>query len=101
MIFKLTLHKAYYQSGFFNVKREIDHLIRQDEGEVTVSAGTEDTTFTGMVDRRANRNGTARIRNLKGFKHWFQKNYSLLDVLDIEIVSPSHLKIRTLPTRTV
>ncbi|GAA5504243.1 hypothetical protein Dxin01_04012 [Deinococcus xinjiangensis] len=98
MIFKLTLHSAYYKGGFFNARRDFDDLIRQDEGEITVSAGTEDLTFVGKVDRTANKNGTARIRNLKGFKQWLQKNYRQDDVLDVEIVAPNLLKIKT-PTQ--
>lgn len=95
MKFKLTLHSAYYKGGFFNARKEFDHLIREDEGEITVTAGTEDTTFFGKVDRNANGNGSARIRNLKGFRQWLQRNYNQGDVLEIEIISPSFLKITT------
>ncbi|WP_339094136.1 hypothetical protein ACINK0_05570 [Deinococcus sp. VB343] len=97
--FKLTLHSAYYKGGFFNARRDFDHLIRSDEGEITLTAGTEDTTFTGTVDRKANGNGTARIRNLKGFKHWLQKNFNQGDILEVEIISPTLLKVTTPPKK--
>jgi hypothetical protein len=93
MIFKLTKHQAYYEQGFFNITRKFDHLIRSDEGEIIIFAGTEDTTFAGRVDRQANGNRTARIR-AKGLKDWFQKHYRLLDVVEIEIVSPTFLRIK-------
>lgn len=99
MRFKLVLHSAYYKGGFFNARRDFDHLIRPDEGEIRLTAGTEDTTFIGTVDRKANKNGTARIRNLKGFNHWLQKNFDQGDVLEVEIISPTLLEVTTPPKK--
>ena len=59
-IFYRTLEKVYYEQGFFNVIREFDHHVRQDEGPITLvlrGLGAIDA----YVDRSANGNGTARI----------------------------------------
>ncbi len=93
IVFKLTLQKAYHEGGFFNITREYDHLIRRDEGEITLGVDTEDTTFVGRVDRQANGNGTARIR-ARGLKDWFQRHYKMMDVVEVEIVSPQLLKLK-------
>ncbi|MFK7601923.1 type II toxin-antitoxin system VapC family toxin [Deinococcus sp. SM5_A1] len=94
-IFKLTLQKTYYENGFFNVIRAHDHLIRSDEGEIKIIAGDASLTFTGNVNRRANLNGTARISvKGEGLKNWFQKHYRVMEVVEIEIVSPTLLKLK-------
>lgn len=93
MIFRLKLQETYYEKGFFNVIREYDYLIRADEGEIKLILDTEDTTFIGNVNRSNNTNGTARIR-AKGLKAWFQKHYRVMDVVEIEIVSPTLLKLK-------
>ena len=64
-IFYRTLEKVYYEQGFFNVIREFDHHVRLDEGPITLvlrGLGAIDA----YVDRSANGNGTARIRNASG-----------------------------------
>ena len=94
-IFKLTLQRTYYEKGFFNVVRAYDQFIRGDEGEIKIIAGDASVTFTGNVNRRANLNGTARISvKGEGLKNWFQKHYRVMDVVEIEIVSPTLLKLK-------
>ena len=66
-IFYRTLEKVYYEQGFFNVISEFDHHVRHDEGPITLvlrGLGAIDA----YVDRSANGNGTARIRNARGLR---------------------------------
>ena len=66
-IFYRTLEKVYYEQGFFSVIREFDHLVRHDEGPIAlVLRGSG--TINAYVDRSANGNGTARIRNARGLR---------------------------------
>ena len=86
-IFYRTLEKVDYEQGFFNVIREFDHDVRLDEGPITLvlrGLGAIDA----YVDRSANGNGTARIRNARGLLEWFQANYMMGDEVPVRFDSP-------------
>ena len=82
----LTLHKTYYENGFFNVTVAFDHLACANDGPVhLIPDGAP--TILGKVDRHANLNGTARIFGGVELRNWFQKNFELDDVIQVEFVS--------------
>lgn len=88
--YQLRLHPTYYRQGFFNVPREFDHLVRADEGPLQFTLRPEGTVLTGRVDRKANRNGTARIF-APGLKTWFQSHFQEGEIVDVTFQSEREL----------
>ena len=89
-VFPLRLEKTYYHQGFFNVKRDFDHLVRSDEGPVTLQL-SGGRCIKGYVNRRAQNNGTARVMGYKPLSEWFQQNYAVGDTVPITFNSPDRL----------
>ena len=57
---EINLVKAYYNQGFFNIRVRYNHLIAENDEEISVQL--ENKIFiTAKVNRTANRNGTPRI----------------------------------------
>lgn len=85
-LFPLTLHKTYYNHGFFNVTVAFDHLVRADDGPLQLILENS-PPCVGKINRRANLNGTARIFGGVELRDWFQKNFDLGEVVQVEFVS--------------
>ena len=92
--YELTLHKTYYDKGFFNLGVDVDRYIRPDSGPIKITLGEAKRTIEGQVDRNANMNGTPRVHGRNALRDWFYKNYSLKDAVTVEIISPTHIHIR-------
>ncbi len=95
-VFRLKLHKTYYQGGYFNVTVEYDQYIREDGGPVllVLPGGAE---LKGMVYRTANGNGTARVFGHKALRDWFQAHYSLGDTVPVTFEAEDRLRLGTSP----
>ena len=89
-VFPLRLEKTYYNNGFFNVKRAFDHLVRSDDGPVTLQLGS-DGSIPGHVNRTANMNGTARVMGGARLGDWFRQNYAMGDIVPITFHAPDRL----------
>ena len=89
-VFLLRLEKTYYNQGFFNIKRDFDHLVRRDAGPVTLVLG-DSATINGVVDRSANGNGTARVMGRAPLRAWFQQNYYMGDTIPIRFAASDRL----------
>ncbi len=91
-VFLLRLEKTYYEQGFFNVKRSFDNLVRSGNGPITLQlAGGE--SILGHVNRRANRNGTARVMGRVPLRDWFHQNYAVGDAVPIAFEGPNLLSV--------
>lgn len=95
-IYRLTLHKSYFNHGFFNVPVAFDACVRRDEGPVSLvlisSAGEQ--RGTARVDRNANPNGTARIFGGTTLRDWFQRRFRQGDHVEVDLSSSETLLIR-------
>ena len=91
-VFHLRLEKTYYERGFFNVTRDFDHLVRSDDGPISLQLG-DGWSMEGNVNRRAQRNGTARVMGGACLRDWFQQNYTKGDRVPVTFVTPSLLII--------
>ena len=79
--FKLTLHKAYYTQGVFNVPVDYDQYVRPGEGLMYLMLDGGQT-IQGHVNRTANWNGTSRIMGRSALRDWFQGNFKQRDVVE-------------------
>ena len=91
-IFPLRLEKTYYNNGFFNVKVDFDHLVRSDDGPITLQLG-DGLSIEGYVSRRTQGNDTARIFGRAQLRDWFQQNYTMGDTVPVRFVAPGLLVI--------
>lgn len=92
-IFKLILHKAYYNQGFFNVTINYDRYINNNEGSIELRVDGE-KIINGWINRSANKNGTARIMGRTPLRDFFQSNFKQGDTVAMEILSPNSIKIQ-------
>ena len=88
-VFRLKLWKTYYNQGFFNIRRAYDHNVGK-EGLVKLMLGG-DGQIEGHVDRRSQRNGTARIIGGTALRDWFQATYSEGDAVPVRFEAPHRL----------
>ena len=91
-VFPLRLEKTYYNQGFFNIKRDFDYQVRGDEGPVTLQL-RGGGRIKGYVNRRAQKNGTARVMGYIALRESFQQNYAVGDIVPITFSSPARLAI--------
>ena len=93
-IYKLTLHKTYYDKGFFNLGVEVDDLVRKDNGPVFIRLGDSMSEIEGKSDRSANLNGTPRIFGGAELRNWIQSHFEQMEVIDVVVQSPTRLWLR-------
>ena len=88
-VFLLRLEKTYYDTGFFNITRDFDHLVRTDDGPVTLQLRGDRGSIKGHVNRRANKNGTARVMGGTPLRNWFRQNYAMGDTVPVRFDTSS------------
>lgn len=86
--YELTLHRTYYQQGFFNLGVDADRFVQPTSGEATIYLGKSKSTYPVRINREANQNGTPRIMGGVAARDWFQKNHQEKDLVTVEILSP-------------
>lgn len=91
--YDLTLHKTYYEKGFFNLGMSVERYVRQQSGEVKLLLGPSKRTLIGRVNREANLNGTPRIYGGTELRNWFFKNFKMKDSVSVTILSPNEIQI--------
>ena len=91
--FKFRLSKTYYNQGFFNVTREFDCYVGENESTIEFHLFDSDLVIYGRINRTANLNGTARIMGGKELKSWFQSHFSIGDVIAVEFLTANSVKL--------
>ncbi|MDQ4077459.1 MAG: DUF6494 family protein [Chloroflexota bacterium] len=91
--YSLTLHRTYYDQGFFNVPVDYDRHVREDEGPVKLVLGKDEQVIEGYVNRSANTNGTARIMGRTALRDWFQDRFQVGDQVDVTFQSPDVIQL--------
>ncbi len=93
VIFPLTVHRTYYEKGFFNVTVEYDRAVRRAEGPVAIIVGSREPRIEGRIDRSANNNHTARIMGGTALRDWFRSNCHVGDTVFVDLTSTSEIRI--------
>jgi hypothetical protein len=86
-IFSLILYHTYYDQGFFNITVDFDRFVRTQEGPVLLRLGLSGPEIQGMINRRANQNGTPRIIGYTKLRDWFQNNYEPMGIVTVDLSS--------------
>jgi hypothetical protein len=92
--YQLTLHKSYYDKGFFNLGVEVDRFIRSDSGPIKIQLGESGPSLTGSVNRDANQNGTPRIMGGTELRNWIQRHFDLKDSVEVQIITQGHILLK-------
>ncbi|MYC08034.1 MAG: hypothetical protein F4X57_12830 [Chloroflexi bacterium] len=87
----LTLHKTYYNQGFWNIPVDLDRYVRKDEGPITLVLGQTGREVQAFVNRSANQNGTARIMGGSALRKWFRQNCDVMDDVPVRFASPDRI----------
>ncbi|WP_420125913.1 hypothetical protein [Longimicrobium sp.] len=85
--FPLTLRQTYFNEGFFYVIVDYDRYVRKAEGAVRLRLGRRGVEIEAKLDRRANMNGTARIRGGAPLRNWFHSNFEPMDIVAVDLSS--------------
>ena len=88
VVYMLTLHKTYYDKGFFNLGVDVDRFVRKDSGPAVLLLGESRASFDVHVNREANRNGTARVMGGVAVREWLQRNLRQGDLVEVHIIAP-------------
>jgi len=93
-VFGVRIGFAYYNQGFFNVRKQYSDLFGEDNTFIEIQLGdTQEETITGRIDRCANPNHTPRIMCGTAFRHWIQKNFKMDDVFAVKFLSPGKIML--------
>lgn len=91
MIISITLGKAYYYQGFFNIKIAYNHLIAGNGEPIKIQLGINGVIIEKLINRTASPNGTPRIIAGIQYSQWIQTNYKLGDQMRVQIVSQNFI----------
>jgi hypothetical protein len=92
--FVLKLHKAYFNSGFFNVIVKYQHLFGGHNEEITIFCEEPLKNFKGYINRTANNNKTPRIMGGVALKRWFHDASVLDGEVLVEVLSKTSIRLK-------
>lgn len=92
--FGFTLHKTYFQSGFFNVSVDYQSVFAGDGEQIDIFCGDSKSPVIGTINRRANSNSTPRIMGGTLLRDWFQSNASVLSDIQVSVHTPNEIRVK-------
>ncbi|TCC99973.1 hypothetical protein [Pedobacter psychroterrae] len=94
----ITLGKAYYNQGFFNIPKQYDYLFNNDKTPISIQLGSpSENIITGYINKTANRNFAPRIMCGINYTNWVQGEYKQGDSMVIEVINKDLIRLRNLP----
>ena len=91
--FKLILQKTYYAQGFFNVPVDKADLCASDGEKIEIYLNDSEAPIVGVINRKANNNGTPRIMGTVRLRDWFMNNYKMMDEVHVSILSQFAIRL--------
>lgn len=91
--FRLRLGQAYYYQGFINVPVAFSDQLGEHGVSIDIHLG-QSQTVPARINRTANPNRTPRIMGGKVMKEWIQTHHAFGDIIEVTILSSSHIEIR-------
>lgn len=93
--FTFVLRQTYFDQGFFNVGVAAAALIGADGEAIDIYLDANQQSVLGMINRRANSNGSPRIMGGMGLRAWFHKIGVVGSEIPVEVLSPTAIKLLT------
>ena len=90
--FVLILHNTYMKNGFFNVTVEYERYFGDNDTDIKIYIGNNDSLFNGKINRTANRNGTPRIMGKAPLKRWFM-TLNLMTQIKVTIIDSNSIRL--------
>ncbi len=91
--FELTLQRTYWLRGFFNVGVREATEFGADGETIEIFCGASTTPLLGVINRRANANGTPRILGGTALRDWFQRNSRESATIEVAVLSPNAIRL--------
>ena len=92
--FTVTLRPTYLNMGFFNIGATNADSLGADGQEIEIFCGDAEQPVRGVINRRANTNGTPRIMGGTGLRDWFRENISINQKIAIAVLSPTAIRVK-------
>lgn len=92
--YSLTLHKTYFNKGFFNFGVGIGKYVQKRSGVGRILFGPSKKEIACRIDRSANRTGAPRIHGGAKLRDQFQSNCKLHDKVQVAILDESTFWIK-------
>ncbi|MBP6529574.1 MAG: GIY-YIG nuclease family protein [Burkholderiales bacterium] len=93
--FTFLLQPTYFRSGFFNVGVGAQQHLGGDGETIELFLGDAAQPVLGVINRRANTNGTPRVMGGTKLRDWFQANAREMDVVAVQVLSPTAIQMHT------
>ncbi len=91
--FIVTIGKAYYFDGFFNVRVKHSELFGKDLSDILIQLGENSEIYCqgAYVNRTANTNKTPRIMAGKVYRNWIKENFVQGDIFKVRIIESNYI----------
>ena len=93
--FNITLQDTYFRRGFFNVSVNDQKHIGADGETIEFYLDGQELPVKGIIDRRAQSNGTPRLSGGKALRDWFQTKSGLMGTIEVGVMSPNSIRLRS------
>jgi hypothetical protein len=91
--FKFVLQPTYSKMGFFNVSVDSERYVGADGEKIELFLGKDVSPTLGVINRRANPNGTPRIMGGPRLRDWFQNNATPMQSIEVQVMSPVSIRM--------
>lgn len=97
--FVVTIGKAYYFDGFFNVRVKHSELFGKDLSDIIIELGENSEIFCqgAYVNRTANTNNTPRIMAGKAYRNWIKENFVQGCIFKVRIIKSDYIVLSKPP----
>lgn len=93
--YRLKLGQTYYNKGFFNLGVDIESYLPDDDSQITLFLGEKRIKIDARMTRKPNVNGIPRVFGGVNLQKWFWANYDLNDVIDVVVVNPKEVWLKS------
>jgi len=92
--FEIILGEAYYNQGFFNVRKQHSDKFGDDKAVMEIQLGNNsENVIQAYINRTANGNGTPRIMGGKTLTDWIHNNFKRGDMVKVDIFGPLSVRL--------
>jgi hypothetical protein len=92
--FTIKLGTAYYDQGIINPGVDASRHLGEHEDPITVFLGSMDRPVVCRIDRRANSNGSVRVRGGQtAIRDWIQAHFARGETVEARVLDPNGIML--------